>query len=63
MKKYAIQYHSPIEHRWFTMQSHQYDTLEEARRAYEKMPMKMDLRIVEDYTVVRYKPVKMEDGK
>lgn len=59
MKKYAIQYHSPIEHRWFTMQSHQYDTLEESRRAYEKM----DLRIVEAYTVVRYKPVKMEDGK
>lgn len=41
MKKYAIQYHSPIEHKWFTMQSHQYDTPEEARRAYEKMPMKM----------------------
>lgn len=59
MKKYAIQYHSPIEHRWFTMQSHQYDTPEEARRAYEKM----DLRIVEAYTVVGYKPVKMEDGK
>lgn len=54
MKKYAIQYHSPIEHKWFTMQSHQYDTLEESRRAYEKM----DLRIVEAYTVVRYKPVK-----
>lgn len=59
MKKYAIQYHSPIEHKWFTMQSHQYDTPEESRRAYEKM----DLRIVEAYTVVRYKPVKMEDGK
>lgn len=43
---------------WVTLDSKQYDTLEEARAAYNKLLFKSDYRIAEAYTVVRYKPVK-----
>lgn len=37
----------------------QYDTLEEAKAAFARLPIKADHRIAEAYTVVRYKPVKV----
>lgn len=60
MKKYVIQ-HRPRhwENRWEVYFGHEYDTLEEARKALAQIPVvKADLRIAEVYTVYRYKPVK-----
>lgn len=63
MKKYVIQIYtrkrkSDYRLGWVTLDSKQYDTLEEARAAYNKILFKSDYRIAEAYTVVRYKPVK-----
>ena len=63
MKRYVIQMYthkkrSDLYRRWVTLESMQYDTLEEAKAAFERLPIKADHRIAEAYTVVRYKPVK-----
>lgn len=63
MKRYVIQMYthkkrSDLYRRWVTLESMQYDTLEEAKSAFERLPIKADHRIAEAYTVVRYKPVK-----
>lgn len=50
---------SDLYRRWFTLESMQYDTLEEAKAAFSRLPIKADRRIAEAYTVVRYKPVKV----
>lgn len=64
MKRYAIQMYtyksrSDLSCRWITLESMQYDTLEEAKAAFARLPIKADRRIAEAYTVVRYKPVKV----
>lgn len=64
MKRYVIQMYtykrrSDLYRRWVTLESMQYDTLEEAKADFAKIPIKADLRIAEAYTTVRYKPVKM----
>lgn len=64
MKRYVIQRYtykrrSDLYRRWFTLESMQYDTLEEAKDAFARLPIKADHRIAESYTVVRYKPVKV----
>lgn len=43
---------------WTTWPNRRFDTLEEARAAFEALPIKADHRIAEAYTVTRYKPVK-----
>lgn len=63
MKCYVIQMYthkkrSDLYRRWVTLESMQYDTMEEAKAAFERLPIKADHRIAEAYTVVRYKPVK-----
>lgn len=63
MKRYVIQMYthkrrSDLYRRWVTLESMQYDTLEEAKAAFARLPIKADRRIAEAYTVVRYKPVK-----
>ena len=63
MKRYVIQLYThkslyDYTHRWVTLESMQYDTLEEAKAAFARLPIKADHRIAEAYTVVRYKPVK-----
>lgn len=63
MKHYVIQMYthkkrSDLYRRWVTLESMQYDTLEEAKAAFARLPIKADRRIAEAYTVVRYKPVK-----
>lgn len=64
MKCYVIQMYtyksrSDLTCRWLTLESMQYDTLEEAKAAFARLPIKADHRIAEAYTVVRYKPVKV----
>ena len=59
MKRYVIQYKlSPWDTAWVTGPK-QFDTLEEAKAAFDKLPIKADHRIAEAYTVVRYKAVKL----
>ena len=62
MKRFVIQSkaYPPWHNKWETIQTMQFDTLEEAREAFDKLPFKADHRIAETYTVVRYKPVKPE---
>jgi len=64
MKRYVIQMYthkkrSDLYRHWITLESMQYDTLEEAKAAFARLPIKADHRIAEAYTVVRYKPVKI----
>lgn len=57
MKRYVIQARRfPWENRWETFS--EYDTLEQARAAFERLPFRSDHRIAESYTVIRYKEVK-----
>ena len=59
-KRYVIQCKiRPWDTSWITCPSRQYDTLEEAKEAYNNLPIKADHRIAEAYTVVRYRAVKL----
>lgn len=63
MKRYVIQMYtykrrSDLYRRWVTLESMKYDTMEEAKADFARLPIKADYRIAEAYTVVRYKPVK-----
>ena len=63
MKRYVIQMYTrkslhDYTHRWVALESMRYDTLEEAKTAFARLPIKVGYRIAEAYTVVRYKPVK-----
>lgn len=58
MKRYVIQSRVHDWDPWSTWPNHQYDTLKEARAAFETLPIKHNHRIAEAYTVVRYKAVK-----
>ena len=55
---YVIQYLTAPEwhHKW-AAESKRYPTLEEAKAAFDKLPMKSGYRIAEEYTVIRYKPI------
>lgn len=64
MKRYVIQMYtykrrSDLHRRWVTLKSMQYDTMEEAKADFARLPIKADYCIAEAYTVVRYKPVKV----
>lgn len=64
MKKYALQINTSfsVKPKWEMLYGEEFDTLEEAKAALEaKGSFKPGYRIVEAYTVVRYKPVK--EGK
>ncbi len=56
MKKYVIQMRSNQWAPWTVVR--EFDTLVEARRAYEALPIKVGYRIAEAYVQIRYKPVK-----
>ncbi len=62
MKRYVLQFRTypSWNNKWEAIPSQQFDTLEEAREAFDRMPsyLKPEHRIAETYTVVRYKPVK-----
>lgn len=60
MKKYVIQWQRWAwdPHSWAVAPSLQFDTLPEAQAAFNQLPIKAGHRIMEAYTVVRYKPVK-----
>lgn len=58
MKRYVIQSRRHDWDGWDTWPQYQYDTLAEARAAFEALRDKRGYRIAEAYTVVRYKPVK-----
>lgn len=53
-----IQFRSSEWDRWETWPQHQYDTLAEAKAAFEALPDKHGCRLAEAYTVVRYKPIR-----
>lgn len=59
MKRYILQFQAFKYDPWEAMPSRQYDTLEEARAAYDALPVKDGYRIAESYVQVRYKPVKL----
>lgn len=64
MKKYVIQFRGhksryDFKVVWSTSDNQQFNTLEEAKAAYDRLRFKSDYRIAEAYTVVRYKPVKL----
>lgn len=56
MKKYALQM-KPKEWKntWITFD--EFDTIEEAKEAYDSLPIKAGYRIAESYTVTRYKTI------
>jgi hypothetical protein len=56
---YVIQYleYPEWNHKWAVM-SVRFATLKEAQAAYDKLPIKHGHRIMEEYTVTRYKAVK-----
>lgn len=55
---FVIQYLTYPEwhHKWAAAPE-RYSTLEEAKAAFDKLPMKCGYRIAEEYTVIRYKPI------
>lgn len=62
MNKYVIQMcPQHWTHKWITV-GNPFDTLEEARAAFDALPIKAGYRIAEAYTVARYKPVQSEGG-
>lgn len=57
MKKYVIQIRL-ADGKWANLVGREYDTIDKARAAFEKIPIRADYRIAEAYTVIRYKAVK-----
>lgn len=49
--------------KWCNLVGRCYDTLDAAQASFDKLPIKVDHRIAEAYTVIRYRPVKRSDGK
>lgn len=59
MNYYVIQSKAhPWDTTWTTWTNRQFATLAEAQAAFDALPIKVDRRIAEAYTVTRYKPVK-----
>ena len=55
---YVIQYLAyPTWHNKWVAAPVRFQTLEAARAAFDKLPIKADHRIMEEYTVTRYKAV------
>lgn len=56
---YVIQFlaYPSWDHKWVTIPK-RFATLEEALAAFDALPIKFEHRIAEEYTVVRYKPIK-----
>lgn len=59
MGKYIIQWKKADWDKWEQYGAQKYDTLEDAKRAFNQIPFKVNMRIAEEYTVVRYKAVKL----
>jgi len=62
MKHYVIQSRIRNWDPWEVIPGREYDTLAEAKAAFEALPVKMGHRIAERYTQVRYKAVKAEEA-
>lgn len=58
MKPYVIQSRVHNWDPWEVLPGWEYDTLEEAKAAFEALPFKTDYRIAERFIQVRYKAVK-----
>ncbi len=60
MRKYFLQVHIPAwSSTWTTFTERSFDTLAEAKKFLSSRPFPKDYRIVEAYTVTRYKAVKL----
>ncbi|MCI9331384.1 MAG: hypothetical protein HFG05_04325 [Oscillibacter sp.] len=57
MKRYVFQYKKFRYETWQLVPGREYDTLEEAKAAFETLPVKEGYRIAEAYVQVRYKAV------
>lgn len=56
---YVIQSRAhPGDTMWINWENRRFYTLEEARAAFDALPIKADHRIAEAHAVIRYKPVK-----
>ena len=62
MNRFVIQMRGVYDN-WRNLVGREYDTLDAAQAAFDKLPIKVDHRIAEAYTVIRYRPVKRSDGK
>lgn len=59
MTYYVIQSKAhPWDTTWTTWTNRRFNTLAEAKAAFDALPVKGDHRIAEAYTVTRYKPAK-----
>jgi len=63
MKRYVIQMRLYNWDPWEVIPGQEYDTLAEAKAAFEALPLKTGYRIAESYIQVRYKPVKMQEAR
>ena len=61
MKRYVIQRRNHDWDPWEVCPGQEYDTLEEARAAFEALPFKNGYRIAKSYIQVRYKAVKEQE--
>lgn len=59
MKRYVLQYKKFRYDPWQVVPGREYDTLEEAKAAFDALPFKDGYRIAESFIQVRYKAVKV----
>ena len=60
MNRFVIQMRDVYDN-WRNLVGREYDTLEAARAAFDRLPIKVGHRIAEAYTVIRYRPVERSD--
>lgn len=58
MKRYVIQHRTHDWDPWQVCPRREYDTLKEAKAAFEALPFKDGYRIAESFIQIRYKAVK-----
>lgn len=61
MKRYVLQYKKFRYDPWQVVPGREYNTLEEAKAAFEALPFKVNYRIAESFIQVRYKAVKEQE--
>lgn len=58
MKRYVIQHRAHDWNPWHVCPGREYDTLKDAKAAFEALPFRTDYRIAESFIQIRYKAVK-----
>ena len=60
MSRFVIQMQD-VYGNWRNLVGREYGTLDAARAAFDRLPIKVGHRIAEAYTVIRYRPVERSD--